>query len=210
MSPDVLKRVTEPFFTTKEQGKGTGLGLSMVYGFMKQSGGSLHLFSEEGHGTSVHMLFPCEDAPAEQRFVQSPRSLADKRGAETVLVVEDQIDVGDYAEIVLSEFGYTVLRAENAREALDVLEGAGHIDLLFSDLIMPGGMNGVVLAREIKRRRPRMRVLLTTGYAESSIERVDARGAEFDLIQKPYKRSELATKVRQLLDGPTGIGSHGG
>jgi PAS domain S-box-containing protein len=210
MSPDVLARVTEPFFTTKDQGKGTGLGLSMVYGFMKQSGGSLRLYSEEGHGTTVRMLFPCENARADPTGAQPSRSLADKRGTETVLVVEDQVDVGDYAETVLSEFGYTVLRAENANDALTLLDGAGHIDVLFSDLIMPGGMNGVMLAREVKRRRPKMRVLLTTGYAESSIERVDARGAEFDLIQKPYKRSELATKVRQVVEGSTGVGTHGG
>lgn len=210
MSPDVLKRVTEPFFTTKDQGKGTGLGLSMVYGFMKQSGGSLRLYSEEGHGTTARMLFPCDNAEAEPVGGRKSRSLADKRGTETILVVEDQLDVGDYAETVLTEFGYTVLRADNADEALALLDGAGHVDLLFSDLIMPGGMNGVVLAREVKRRRPRMRVLLTTGYAESSIERVDARGAEFELIQKPYKRSDLATKVRQVIDGPTGFGSHGG
>jgi len=210
MSPDVLARVTEPFFTTKDQGKGTGLGLSMVYGFMKQSGGSLRLYSEEGHGTTVRMLFPCENARADPTGAQPSRSLADKRGTETVLVVEDQVDVGDYAETVLSEFGHTVLRAENANDALTLLDGAGHIDLLFSDLIMPGGMNGVMLAREVKRRRPKMRVLLTTGYAESSIERVDARGAEFDLIQKPYKRSELATKVRQVVEGSTGVGTHGG
>lgn len=210
MPPEVLKRVTEPFFSTKDQGKGTGLGLSMVYGFMKQSGGSLRVYSEEGHGTTVRMLFPCEAAKADPVDAKPSRSLADKRGSETVLVVEDQVDVGDYAETVLAEFGYTVLRAENANEALTLLDGAGHIDLLFSDLIMPGGMNGVMLAREVKRRRPRMRVLLTTGYAESSIERVDARGAEFDLIQKPYKRSELATKVRQVIEGPTGVGTHGG
>jgi PAS domain S-box-containing protein len=209
MSPEVLQRVTEPFFTTKDQGKGTGLGLSMVYGFMKQSGGSLRLYSEEGHGTTVRMLFPCERAGVDPVGPASSRSLADKRGTEIVLVVEDQVNVGDYAETVLTEFGYTVLRAENANQALTLLDGASHIDLLFSDLIMPGGMNGVMLAREVKRRRPKMRVLLTTGYAESSIERVDARGAEFELIQKPYKRSELATKVRQVLEGPTGIGTHG-
>ena len=210
MSLEVLKRVTEPFFTTKDQGKGTGLGLSMVYSFMKQSGGSLRLYSEEGHGTTVRMLFPCDDGAAEPVNAREIRSLADKHGAETVLVVEDQVDVGDYAETVLSEFGYTLLRAENASEALNLIEGAGHIHLLFSDLIMPGGMNGVMLAREVKRRRPKMRVLLTTGYAESSIERVDARGAEFELIQKPYKRSELAVKVRQVIERPTGIGNHGG
>jgi PAS domain S-box-containing protein len=205
MSPDILARVAEPFFTTKDQGKGTGLGLSMVYGFMKQSGGALRLYSEEGHGTTVRMLFPCANAKAEPQGAQPSRQLHDKKGTETVLVVEDQLDVGDYAEAVLAEFGYTVIRANNADEALARLDQAGGIDLLFSDLIMPGGMNGVMLAREVKRRRPRMRVLLTTGYAESSIERVDARGAEFDLIQKPYKRSELATKVRQVIDGPTGV-----
>lgn len=178
----------------------------MVYGFMKQSGGSLRIYSEEGHGTTVRMLFPCEAAAVEPQGSQASRPLADKRGNETVLLVEDQQDVGDYAEAVLTDFGYTVLRADNADAALELLDGAGTIDLLFSDLIMPGGMNGVMLAREVKRRRPRMRVLLTTGYAESSIERVDARGAEFELIQKPYKRSELATKVRRVIDGPTGVG----
>ncbi len=210
MSPEVLARVTEPFFTTKDQGKGTGLGLSMVYGFMKQSGGTLRIYSEEGLGTTVRMLFPCDGRSVDPLGSQPSRPLAaDKRGNEVVLVVEDQVDVGDYAETVLTEFGYTVLRAENASEALELLDGADTIDLLFSDLIMPGGMNGVMLAREVKRRRPNMNVLLTTGYAESSIERVDARGAEFELIQKPYKRTELATKVRQVLDGPTGIGTHG-
>ena len=158
---------------------------------------------------TVRMLFPCETAKAEPTGSQPPRHFDDKRGNETVLVVEDQVDVGDYAETVLAEFGYTVLRAGNANEALQLLDGADRVDLLFSDLIMPGGMNGVMLAREVKRRRPRMRVLLTTGYAESSIERVDARGAEFELIQKPYKRTELAIKVRQVIDGPTGVGTHG-
>ena len=205
MSPEVLQRVTEPFFTTKDQGKGTGLGLSMVYGFMKQSGGTLRIESIEGEGTSVRMLFPCEDAKVDPRGSQPARGLADKRGNETILVVEDQPDVGDYAEAVLTEFGYTVLRANDADEALALLDGKPHVDLLFSDLIMPGGINGVMLAREVRRRRPRMRVLLTTGYAESSIERVDARGAEFDLIQKPYKRAELASKVRLVIDGPTGV-----
>ncbi|SEN43306.1 PAS domain S-box-containing protein [Sphingomonas gellani] len=209
MSPEILSRVTEPFFTTKEQGKGTGLGLSMVYGFMKQSGGLLRLYSEEGFGTTVRMLFPCEDAKADAPARQPSRTLDDKRGTETILVVEDQVDVGDYAEMVLTDFGYTVMRAENADAALELLDGDKSIDLLFSDLIMPGGMNGVMLAREVKRRRPRIRVLLTTGYAESSIERIDARGAEFELIQKPYKRTDLVIKVRQVIEGPTGVGTHG-
>lgn len=206
MPADVLDRVTEPFFTTKDQGKGTGLGLSMVYGFMKQSGGALRIESEEGKGTTVHLLFPAADAAAEP--IRRPRTQGEggSGGQETVLIVEDQRDVGDLAEAILGDFGYRTLRAENGAEAIDILERGTAIDLLFTDLIMPGGMNGVMLAREVRRQRPRMKILLTTGYAEASIERVDARGTEFDLIGKPYKRADLAARVRQVLDGPTGAG----
>ncbi|WP_207540347.1 histidine kinase famiy protein [Sabulicella rubraurantiaca] len=205
MSPEILRRVTEPFFTTKEQGKGTGLGLSMVYGFAKQSGGALRLYSEPGIGTTVRLFFPAikSDAP---RGAGPARPLDPRPGRETVLLVEDQQDVGDLAETVLEDFGYQVLRASNAQEALAVLEGEKRVDLLFTDLIMPGGMNGVVLARLARRSRPRLKVLLTTGYAEMSLERIEAGGSEFDVIQKPYRRSELAAKVRMVIDGPTGVG----
>ena len=205
MSPEVLQRVVEPFFTTKEQGKGTGLGLSMVYGFVRQSGGALLIESKSGQGTVARMLFPCDAADADAAKAAPQVQGARARG-ETVLVVEDQIDVGDYAQAVLEEFGYRVLRADEGRGALDILDREGSIDLLFTDLIMPGAMNGVLLAREARKRRPRIKVLLTTGYAEASIERVDARGAEFELISKPYRRTELAAKVRQVIEGPTGVG----
>jgi len=206
MSEEVRARVTEPFFTTKDQGKGTGLGLSMVYGFMKQSDGALHIESHERAGTTVRLLFPAASAVAEPIRRQRPRSDSDMRGDETVLIVEDQRDVGDLAEAILKDSGYTTLRAGNGAEAIAVLESDATIDLLFSDLIMPGGMNGVMVAREGRRLRPQMKVLLTTGYAEASIERVDARGTEFDLIGKPYRRTDLATRVRQVLDGHTGSG----
>ena len=206
MAEEVRARVTEPFFTTKDQGKGTGLGLSMVYGFMKQSDGALHIESQEGSGTIVQLLFPAAGAAAEPIRQRRPRSDSDLRGTETVLVVEDQRDVGDLAEAILKDFGYGVLRAGNGAEAIGMLESDASIDLLFTDLIMPGGMNGVMVAREGRRLRPRMKVLLTTGYAEASIERVDARGTEFDLIGKPYKRADLATRVRHVLDGHTGSG----
>ncbi|WP_294318844.1 histidine kinase famiy protein [uncultured Sphingomonas sp.] len=206
MSEEVRARVTEPFFTTKDQGKGTGLGLSMVYGFMKQSDGALHIESQEGSGTTVCLLFPAASAVAEPIRQRRPRSDADLHGTETVLIVEDQRDVGDLAEAILKDFGYGVLRANNGPEAITVLEADAAIDLLFTDLIMPGGMNGVMVAREARRLKPRLKVLLTTGYAEASIERVDARGTEFDLIGKPYKRIDLAMRVRQVLDGPTGTG----
>ncbi|MBB3174618.1 PAS domain S-box-containing protein [Endobacter medicaginis] len=204
MSPEVLSRVTEPFFTTKDQGQGTGLGLSMVYGFMKQSGGALRITSEPGHGTTLRLLFPRAHAAAEA--ITTPRAEAAEGGDETILLVEDQPDVGDYAEEVLAGLGYTVLRAGNAQQALERLEAVPGIELLFTDLIMPGGMNGVMLAREARRRRPGLRVLLTTGYAESSIERVDAGGQAFDLIEKPYKGRDLARRVRRALTGANGIG----
>lgn len=206
MAEDVRARVTEPFFTTKDQGKGTGLGLSMVYGFMKQSDGALHIASHEGDGTTVSLLFPAASSVPEPIRQRRVRGDIDLHGDETVLVVEDQRDVGDLAETILKDFGYTVLRAGNGPEAIGVLESDAAIDLLFTDLIMPGGMNGVMVAREARTMRPRLKVLLTTGYAEASIERVDARGTEFDLIGKPYKRIDLATRIRQLLDGPTGTG----
>ncbi|MBD8677080.1 histidine kinase famiy protein [Sphingomonas sp. CFBP 13720] len=204
MPPQVRDRVTEPFFTTKDQGKGTGLGLSMVYGFMKQSNGALRIESQEGAGTTIRLFFPAVDSAPDPVGRGRPRAEAESQGHETVLVVEDQADVGDLAEAILNDFGYRVLRAGNGPEAITIIESGRPIDLLFTDLIMPGGMNGVMLAREARRRRPRLKVLLTTGYAEASIERVDARGAEFDLIDKPYKRVGLSARIRQVLDGPTG------
>ncbi|KQN71973.1 histidine kinase [Sphingomonas sp. Leaf62] len=206
MAPDVLARAAEPFFTTKDQGKGTGLGLSMVYGFMKQSNGALRIESGEGKGTTVHLLFPAATDAAEPIRRGLTHSGREPRGDETVLVVEDQPDIGDLAESILNDVGYRVVRAGNGPEAIDILDMGTAIDLLFTDLIMPGGMNGVMLAREAKRQRPRLKVLLTTGYAEASIERVDARGTEFDLIGKPYKRADLIARIRQVLDGAMGAG----
>jgi CheY-like chemotaxis protein len=135
----------------------------------------------------------------------SPRAM-DRLGTECVLVVDDRPDVGDVTQAFLEDFGYRVLRAGNGREALAVLDGGQGVHLLLSDLIMPGGMNGVVLAREARLRRPRLKVLLMTGYAEASIERADVGGSEFEVINKPFRRHELGRKIRQVLDGPTGIG----
>ncbi|MDO9707289.1 histidine kinase famiy protein [Paracraurococcus lichenis] len=205
MPAAVKARVLEPFFTTKEEGKGTGLGLSMVYGFTKQSGGAVRIYSEEEVGTTVRLYFPAAEAESRPAPEAAPRAM-DRQGSETVLVVDDRLDVGDVTQAFLEGFGYRVLRAGNGREALQVLDGPEPVQLLLSDLIMPGGMNGVVLAREARRRRPKLRVLLTTGYAEASIERVDAGGSEFEVINKPYRRLELGRKVRQVLDGPTGVG----
>ncbi|KQQ44954.1 histidine kinase [Methylobacterium sp. Leaf125] len=205
MPPEILKRVMEPFFTTKGEGKGTGLGLAMVYGFAKQSGGSVKVYSEVGHGTTVRLLFPASDQKIEEERKASQRS-ADRHGTETVLVVDDRVDVAETASIILEDFGYKVIVADGPRAAIEILDGERRIDLLFTDLIMPGGMNGVMLARAARERQPRIKVLLTTGYAEASLERTDAGGTEFEIINKPYKRLELARRVRRVIDGPTGVG----
>ncbi|KQP41187.1 histidine kinase [Methylobacterium sp. Leaf104] len=205
MPPEILSRVMEPFFTTKSEGKGTGLGLAMVYGFAKQSGGSVKIYSEVGHGTTVRLLFPASDQKIEEERKASQRA-ADRHGTETVLVVDDRPDVAETAGIILEDFGYKVVVADGPRAAIEILDGERRIDLLFTDLIMPGGMNGVMLARAARERQPRIKVLLTTGYAEASLERTDAGGTEFEIINKPYKRLELARRVRRVIDGPTGVG----
>ena len=205
MAPEILARVLEPFFTTKEEGKGTGRGLAMVYGFAKQSGGAVALKSEVGRGTTVSLLFPATDQ-AVLAETQPAHRAADREGTETVLVVDDRPDVAETAGMILSDFGYTVLTAHGPDEALRTLDGEVRIDLLFTDLIMPGGMNGVMLARAARMRQPKIRVLLTTGYAEASLERTDAGGSEFEIIMKPYRRLDLGRRVRRILDGPTGVG----
>ncbi|MEH3146179.1 MAG: histidine kinase famiy protein [Methylobacterium frigidaeris] len=204
MPPEVLSRVTEPFFTTKEEGRGTGLGLSMVYGFAKQSGGSVQIESEAGKGTTVRLTFPVSDAE-ERAAPRPPAQPTDLTGTETVLIVDDRGDVAELARTILRDYGYTTLVAHNGREALEILDGSEAVDLLFSDLIMPGGMNGVVLAREARRRQPHLKVLLTTGYAEASLERTDAGGSEFEVLNKPYRRTDLARRVRRILDGSTAV-----
>lgn len=205
MPPEVASRVMEPFFTTKDEGQGTGLGLSMVYGFVKQSGGTVRIYSEVGEGTTVRLYFPASSEF--ENDLQAAKSRAiDKGGSETVLIVEDKPDVAVVAQMFLEGAGYRILTASSGREAIEVLEQHPEVDAVFTDLIMPGGMNGVVLAREARRMLPRIKVLLTTGYADASIQRTDVGGAEFDVVNKPYTQKELLKRIRMLLDGPTGVG----
>ncbi|RZA24867.1 MAG: response regulator, partial [Lysobacteraceae bacterium] len=204
MSPAVLARVMDPFFTTKEEGKGTGLGLSMVYGFAKQSGGAVRLYSEEGHGTTVRLYFPA-DASVEYAAPRDLGRASNRRGHESILIVEDRPDIADLAQMILEDHGYLTHVSNDAKSALDLLDRGTAVDLLFSDMIMPGRMNGVVLAREARRRRPKLKVMLTTGYSDASIERTDAGGSEFDVLTKPYSRKELLRRTRMALDGPTGV-----
>ena len=200
----ILTRVAEPFFTTKEEGKGTGLGLAMVYGFTRQSGGSTHIYSEVGHGTTVQLLFPATEQAIAAPSVRAPMAM-DRAGSERILIVEDRAEVAELARSILEDFGYRTEVAANAHAALEQLDQAVRFDLLFTDLVMPGGMNGTVLAREARKRQPKLKVLLTTGYSDAAVERADANIGEFEIINKPYRRTDLVRRVRQLLDGPTGV-----
>ena len=206
--PQIIKRVMDPFFTTKDEGKGTGLGLSMVYGFAKQSGGTVDIYSELGMGTTVRMYFPLTEAMVGK--TQVSRRATDRGGDETILVVDDRPEVASLSRDMLEDLGYTVHTASSAREALELVrdsEGRWVPDLLFSDLIMPGGMNGFSLAREMRKRLPSVRILLTTGFAGSSDGKNSDEGVEFEILKKPYRLADLARRVRMVLDGPTGVAS---
>jgi CheY-like chemotaxis protein len=198
MPPDVLARITEPFFTTKEAGKGTGLGLSQVYGFVRQSSGSLQVTSEVGVGTVVTMLFP---ASSEERLPTHDQAFEplddDNNDGAVILVVEDNAEVLEMACTILREEGYQVITADSAGRALEVLENTPHVNILFSDVVMPGGMNGVMLAEEAKRRRPALKLLLTTGFAEDFMKR--ETNIQFPVLQKPYRPSELRERIRRLV-----------
>jgi len=194
MSPEVLARAFEPFFTTKAIGRGSGLGLSMVYGFVKQSDGHLRIESEPGHGTQVELLLPI--ATGEQILEPVP-GLAAVHGSETVLVVEDEQEVRNIAAAFLRSLKYHVIAVGSATEALEQLAVNDSIALLFSDVMLGGGMNGVELAQAARSLRPRLGVLLTSGYDEPATTASSA--PSFELLRKPYRREQLGTAVRRNL-----------
>ncbi|WP_329742219.1 PAS domain S-box protein [Dyella sp. A6] len=200
MSPDVLARALEPFYTTKDHGKGTGLGLSMVYGFVKQSGGHLSIDSRLGYGTCVELHLPAIRGSAAVPEPRVTTESASARNKATVLVVEDETDVRQVALRFVQSMGHVTLAAANADEALVLLNGpqGGAVDLVFSDVMLGNGMNGVELAREVHRLRPGLPVLLTSGDERSLQERGDATG--FDFLRKPYRREALSAALRKLLD----------
>ena len=193
-----LQRVVEPFFTTKAKGKGTGLGLSMVYGFVKQSTGHLAIYSEPGQGTSVKLYLPraVGEVPAAPAAARSDGIVG---GSETILLVEDDEAVRQVALAALRGFGYTVVEAHDGPSALTVLEHRSDIALLFTDVVMPGGMNGRALADAARRLRPGLRVLYTSGYTENAIVHHGRLDAGALLLGKPYRRSELDRAVRAAL-----------
>ena len=202
---DVLDRVMEPFFTTKGPGKGTGLGLSMVHGFAKQSGGHLKIYSEPGHGTTVNLYLPRASGEEEHVADIDRQASADSRGSETILVVDDDAGVRKAARTQLTDLGYRVVEAVDAAAALDILKDGVAIDLVFSDVVMPGSMTGFDLAIEIRALHPEMPIMLVTGFAEAALRQRNGLGESVQVMTKPYRRHELAARIRQALEGEPAV-----
>jgi PAS domain S-box-containing protein len=199
IDPDHLDKVFEPFFTTKEKGKGTGLGLSMIYGFIKQSSGHVKIYSEPGEGTTVRMYLPRAHKGGETLEMPSTADSGHK-GDETILLVEDDELVRNFAEQQIKRLGYRVLVASNGPQAMELLHAHPEIGLLFTDVVMPGGMSGRDLADQALGLRPDLKVLYTSGYTENAIVHHGRLDPDVQLLQKPYRRSDLARRLRSILD----------
>jgi PAS domain S-box-containing protein len=199
MPPEVVARAFEPFFTTKEAGRGTGLGLSTIFGFVKQSGGHANIYSEVGKGTAVSLYLP-RDASSVLPETRKT-SIPDLKTAvgEIVLVVEDNEEVRDLTVRRLGALGYTVLVAGTGPEALAILEKRTDIDLVFSDVVMPGGVSGFDIARWVKQHKPQLKILLTSGFAPEMANHGAALPADITLLRKPYKQADLARAIRETL-----------
>jgi CheY-like chemotaxis protein len=195
---NLIEKVFEPFFTTKGIGKGSGLGLSMVYGFVKQSNGHVKIYSEEGHGTTVKLYLPQAAGVPEVPTAETSIAAGD-HGDEFILIVEDDALVREYVVTQISRFGYHTLAASNAAEGLKIINGPERIDLLFTDVIIPGGMNGRQLATAAMKRRPGLKVLYTSGYTENAIVHHGRLDAGVLLLAKPYVSSDLARMIRTAL-----------
>ena len=204
MTPDVVSKAFDPFFTTKDVGHGTGLGLSQVYGFAKQSGGHVKIYSEIGEGTTVKLYFPRVHAAISPDEVEGTQVVARGSPNETILVVEDDPDVRSYSCDTLRDLGYNVLEAKDGRAGLNLLDAHPQIKVLFTDVGLPGGMNGRQLADEARRRKPHLRVLFTTGYARNAIVHDGRLDPGVELITKPYAQAALSSKLRDMLDASEG------
>jgi CheY-like chemotaxis protein len=199
MTADVIEKIFDPFFTTKPLGQGTGLGLSMIYGFVRQSGGQVRVYSEVGKGTTMCMYFPrfageiSEDERAED--IET-----DRGDGETVLVVDDEPAIRMVITEVLSEVGYRVIEAEDGPSGLRILQAGGRIDLLITDVGLPGGLNGRQVADAARAIRTDLKVLFITGFAENALIGNGHLDAGMSVITKPFVNTALANKVRQLID----------
>jgi signal transduction histidine kinase len=197
---DILDRVFDPFFTTKGVGKGTGLGLSMVYGFAQQSGGHVKIESKEGHGTVVRLYLPKAKREARSVAASAQSAAAPAGKGEVVLIVEDNDDVRNVVRQQLTEQGYRLLLATNPTEAIGIVEGSDEIDLVFTDMVMPGKLTCRDLVLKTKEVRPGLPILLTSGYSEVAVETGAMLDGADGILRKPYRRQDLARKIRELLD----------
>jgi len=200
MDKETLERIFEPFFTTKPEGKGTGLGLAMVYGFAKRYGGYIRVYSEPGVGTTIRMYLPRSSTSESAGIVNSVDEAESPTGSETILIVDDEVDLLQLAGQYLSELGYHTHLAGNAAQALDILTNEEGIDLLFSDVVMPGGMNGYELAQQATRQRPDLKMLLTSGFTAKTTANNGLARFSACLLRKPYRKAELAQRIRLVLD----------
>lgn len=210
MTPEIIEKIFQPFFTTKSAGRGTGLGLSLVYGFVKRSGGHIKVYSESGKGTTFNIYFPRETDETSGRSVDD-RVIASEppRGTESILIVDDEEGLLKVAVSYLEDLGYRTQTATSGKDALALLEKSDQIDLLFSDVVMPGGMDGYNLAKEVLRNHPGVKVLLTSGFTSRREGALNGDRAVFarlskGLLNKPYNRTELASAIRRALDGENG------
>jgi len=200
MPAEVRDKAFEPFFTTKDVGKGSGLGLSMVYGFVKQSGGHIKIYSEQGHGTTIRVYLPPARGEAD---AVTPAAASVAGGHETIMVVEDDVLVRNFVVTQLQGLGYKTIDAADSRAAMIHVEDGAPFDLLFTDVIMPGGMSGRQLADEITKRRPGLKVLYTSGYTDNAIVHHGRLDEGVLLLTKPYRKTQLAQMVRRALSGDT-------
>jgi PAS domain S-box-containing protein len=207
MTQDVIDKAFDPFFTTKPEGEGSGLGLSMAYGFVKQSGGHIRIYSEVGQGTTIRIYLPRSNAQAQElvRRISGPLL----GGNETILVVEDDLKVQATVIEMLKDLGYGVLKADDAVQALAVLSSGMNVDLLFTDVVMPGPLKSPDMARQAMQLLPHLKVLFTSGYTQNAIVHAGRLDEGIELLSKPYSREDLAFKLRQLLGSPAdGVAAH--
>lgn len=204
MDDEAQKRAFEPFFTTKQDSGGTGLGLAMVYGFVRQSGGHITLYSELGHGTSFGLYFRAlpRSATGEQSIIPASQSANDSRigRGQTVLVVEDNPKVRALSVARIQDLGFRTLEADSADTAFEMLTDGVQVDILFSDLIMPGSLNGYDLAAKASAGNPDLKILLTSGYASDVVTDAMAKGQTYDILHKPYRQADLTLRLQALLE----------
>ena len=194
------EHVFEPFYTTKSKNKGTGLGMSMVYGFVKRFNGFIQIYSEVDIGTTLRIYLPRATATEANVVNETSNDPNMPTGTETILIVDDELDLLHLADDYLTTLGYKTRLAENASQALDMLTKHKDIDCLFSDVVMPGGMNGYELAEQASKNKPELKILLTSGFTSKTIAQNGQVRFSVQMLSKPYRKTDLAQHIRQILD----------